>query len=413
MKKGQFIQRLKDCCSYGIHCMLNVKVAKPYKEIDRLAQFQAQLFLHVPQGWATLFHRIIVHKTLQWHALNHLFLEIFGNQTTPLQLHKLCLVSLNGIHHSSVSGSKISIVKNYRENSSSSIISINVQFDQNLWLSFRRHQRWTLNIRMERKWNCTIISPTVEKPIFNRPNFTKQKKYDIHIKFLHLSQLEYYHKSQAMNFPSSRFVPFLGNTESILKNVLTMRHVDVHISVEKAWWNEDEASSVAPVFFRWQGWVLRSQCCRRHRRKIQTIARLSPPVIVASVPFVESRRECHPEEEPRSPRGNRSPREDGRCGGTRHGNNECRRHRRRRRVCCTRPGCDRWPGRRWGCSTIGRLASFNSRPKRRGEASFTRREGLHAPRRALVSFVLFLPADDDSYDLLSPLHDPWSRWITT
>ena len=164
--------------------------------------------------------------------------------------------------------------------------------------------------------------------------------------------------------------------------------------------------------------MLRSQCCRRHRRKIQTIARLSPPVIVASVPFVESRREeCHPEEEPRSPRGNRSPREDGRCGGTRHGNNECRRHRRRRRVCCTRPGCDRccdrWPGRRWGCSTIGRLASFNSRPKRRGEASFTRREGLHAPRRALVSFVLFLPADDDSYDLLSPLHDPWSRWITT
>lgn len=71
---------------------------------------------------------------------------------------------------------------------------------------------------MERKWNCTIISPTVEKPIFNRPNFTKQKKYDIHIKFLHLSQLEYYHKSQAMNFPSSRFVPFLGNTESTLKN---------------------------------------------------------------------------------------------------------------------------------------------------------------------------------------------------
>lgn len=64
----------------------------------------------------------------------------------------------------------------------------------------------------------TIISPTVEKPIFNRPNFTKQKKYDIHIKFLHLSQLEYYHKSQAMNFPSSRFVPFLGNTESTLKN---------------------------------------------------------------------------------------------------------------------------------------------------------------------------------------------------
>lgn len=157
LKKGQFIQRLKDCCSYGIHCMLNVKVAKPYKEIDRLAQFQAQLFLHVPQGWATLFHRIIVHKTLQWHALNHLFLEIFGNQTTPLQLHKLCLVSLNGIHHSSVSGSKISIVKNYRENSSSSIISINVQFDQNLWLSFRRHQRWTLNIRMERKWKQSFL----------------------------------------------------------------------------------------------------------------------------------------------------------------------------------------------------------------------------------------------------------------
>lgn len=412
MKKGQFIQRLKDCCSYGIHCMLNVKVAKPYKEIDRLAQFQAQLFLHVPQGWATLFHRIIVHKTLQWHALNHLFLEIFGNQTTPLQLHKLCLVSLNGIHHSSVSGSKILIVKNYRENSSSSIISINVQFDQNLWLSFRRHQRWTLNIRMERKWKQSFLQQWKNLSLIVQ--ILPSKRNMISASNFFISQLEYYRKSRTMNFPSSRFVPFLGNTESILKNVLTMRHVDVHISVEKAWWNEDEASSVAPVFFRWQGWVLRSQCCRRHRRKIQTIARLSPPVIVASVPFVESRREeCHPEEEPRSPRGNRSPREDGRCGGTRHGNNECRRHRRRRRVCCTRPGCDRWPGRRWGCSTIGRLASFNSRPKRRGEASFTRREGLHAPRRALVSFVLFLPADDDSYDLLSPLHDPWSRWITT
>lgn len=193
--------------------------------------------------------------------------------------------------------------------------------------------------------------------------------------------------------------------------MFTMRHIDVHISVDKAM-VERRRSQQRCTFFRWQGWVLRSQCCRRHRRKIQTIARLSPPVVVASVPFVESRRKWHPEEE-RPLRGDRS-RDgrggDGRCGGAREGNNE---RRRRRRVCCTRLGnrcCDRWPGRRWRCSTIGRPASFNSRPKR-GEA-FTCREELHA-RRALVSFVLFLPADDDSYDLLSPLYDPWPRWITT
>lgn len=193
--------------------------------------------------------------------------------------------------------------------------------------------------------------------------------------------------------------------------MFTMRHIDVHISVDKAM-VERRRSQQRCTFFRWQGWVLRSQCCRRHRRKIQTIARLSPPVVVASVPFVESRRKWHPEKE-RPPRGDRS-RDgrggDGRCGGAREGNNE---RRRRRRVCCTRLGnrcCDRWPGRRWRCSTIGRPASFNSRPKR-GEA-FTCREELHA-RRALVSFVLFLPADDDSYDLLSPLYDPWPRWITT
>lgn len=193
--------------------------------------------------------------------------------------------------------------------------------------------------------------------------------------------------------------------------MFTMRHIDVHISVDKAM-VERRRSQQRCTFFRWQGWVLRSQCCRRHRRKIQTIARLSPPVVVASVPFVESRRKWHPEEE-RPPRGDRS-RDgrggDGRCGGAREGNNE-RRRRRRRRVCCLgNRCCDRWPGRRWRCSTIGRPASFNSRPKR-GEA-FTCREELHA-RRALVSFVLFLPADDDSYDLLSPLYDPWPRWITT
>lgn len=193
--------------------------------------------------------------------------------------------------------------------------------------------------------------------------------------------------------------------------MFTMRHIDVHISVDKAM-VERRRSQQRCTFFRWQGWVLRSQCCRRHHRKIQTIARLSPPVVVASVPFVESRRKWHPEEE-RPPRGDRS-RDgrggDGRCGGAREGNNE-RRRRRRRRVCCLgNRCCDRWPGRRWRCSTIGRPASFNSRPKR-GEA-FTCREELHA-RRALVSFVLFLPADDDSYDLLSPLYDPWPRWITT
>lgn len=54
----------------------------------------------------------------------------------------------------------------------------------------------------------TIISPTVEKPIFNRPNFTKQKKYDIHIKFLHLSQLEYLSQvNNEFSFLTFRSIP--------------------------------------------------------------------------------------------------------------------------------------------------------------------------------------------------------------
>lgn len=225
-----------------------------------------------------------------------------------------------------------------------------------------------------------------------------------------ISQLEYHHK-RLSRVTNNEFFHVSFHSYGTLNPLLKIITLNVHDAtyrcshIDRQSVVERRRSQQRCTFFRWQGWVLRSQCCRRHRRKIQTIARLSPPVIVASVPFVESRRKCHPEEE-RSPRGNRS--RDGRCGGTRHGNNE----RRRRRVCCTRLGnrcCDRCPGRRWRCSTIGRLASFNSRPKR-GEASFTCREELHA-RRALVSFVLFLPADDDSYDLLSPLYDPWSRWI--
>lgn len=168
------------------------------------------------------------------------------------------------------------------------------------------------------------------------------------------------------------------------------------------------------TFFRWQGWVLRSQCCRRHRRKIQTIARLSPPVVIASVPFVESRR-CHRNEERESHHS--QPRDASVRDGVREeeathqGNNE---RRRRRRVCCSRLGsrcCDRCPARRLRYSTTSRLAPFCcSRPKRAG--IFALREELRA-RRALVSFVLFLPEDDDSYDLLLPLYEPWSRWITT
>lgn len=163
--------------------------------------------------------------------------------------------------------------------------------------------------------------------------------------------------------------------------------------------------------------MLRSQCCRRHRRKIQSIDRLSPPVVIASVPFVESRscrrrrrRRCN--EERGSPRGqSRDPNVRERVreeedGGAHRGSNERRRRPRLGGRCC-----DWCPGRRWRCSTTGRLAPFGcSRPKPTG--IFASREELRA-RRALVSFVLFLPVDDDLYDLLPPLYDPWSRWIAT
>lgn len=149
------------------------------------------------------------------------------------------------------------------------------------------------------------------------------------------------------------------------------------------------------TFFRWQGWVLRSQCCRRHRRKIQTIARLSTPVVITSVPFVEPRR-CHREDDHQE-----EPDQQNSRGCRAHrGNNS----RRRRRFCCTRLGsrcCDRCTGRRWRCSMTGHL--LGSRPKRRMSAS----------RESLVSFVLFLPEDDDSYDILLPLSDLCSRCITT
>lgn len=162
--------------------------------------------------------------------------------------------------------------------------------------------------------------------------------------------------------------------------------------------------------------MLRSQCCRRHRRKIQTIARLSSPVVIASVPFVESRR-CHRNEERESSH-HSQPRDASVRGGVREeeathqGNNE--RRRRRRRVCRSRLGsrcCNRCSTRRLRYSTTNRLAPFCcSRPKRGG--IFTSREELRA-RRALVSFVLFLPEDDDSYDLLLPFYETWLRWITT
>ena len=165
--------------------------------------------------------------------------------------------------------------------------------------------------------------------------------------------------------------------------------------------------------------MLRSQCCRRHRRKIQSIDRLSPPVIIASVPFVDSRRchrrrhrRCNEEEEEEEEEQRGQSRERDRDEEDRGINEQ---QRRRRRVCRSRLGgrcCDWCPARRLRCSTTSRLASFDcSRPKPAG--IFASREELRA-RRALVSFVLFLPVDDDLHDLLPPLYyDPWPRWIAT
>lgn len=182
--------------------------------------------------------------------------------------------------------------------------------------------------------------------------------------------------------------------------------------------------SLTLVQSRWQGWVVRSQRCRRHHRKIQTIARLSPPVVIASALFVEARgcrrgSEDDPELSKRKLRSRKEKKdkknEEGREGENDEDVNEdeeaarrgiryrFRRDRRgRSRGSCQ--GSSRFledrQGRRWRRFVPGLTAfraRFNrveSRPKRL--ASFASRE---RESRALIPFVLLLPDEDhDRYE---------------
>lgn len=150
--------------------------------------------------------------------------------------------------------------------------------------------------------------------------------------------------------------------------------------------------------------MLRAQCCSRHRRTIETIARLSSPVVVTAL---------FSEPSGRRRRRRRDQEDDRRRGGRNDG-----RRRRRRGVCCAGHGggggCrDRCPWRRWrrcGAPTTGRAAPPPSPPHAARRCVFSSREELRARRCPLVSFVLFLPADDDPSDddpLLLPLSDRW------
>lgn len=191
--------------------------------------------------------------------------------------------------------------------------------------------------------------------------------------------------------------------------------------------------SLTLVQSRWQGWVVRSQRCRRHHRKIQTIARLSPPVVIASALFVEARG-CRrgSEDDPKlSKRKLRSKKEkkdkrneEGNEGEKDEDVNEdyvaarrgirsrfCRDRRCRGRGSCH--GSSRFledrQGRRWRRFVPGPAAfraRFNrveSRPKRLA-SSFASRE---QESRALIPFVLLLPDEDqdgdDPFDLSGDL----------
>ncbi|KAG7213596.1 hypothetical protein KM043_002849 [Ampulex compressa] len=192
--------------------------------------------------------------------------------------------------------------------------------------------------------------------------------------------------------------------------------------------------SLTLVQSRWQGWVLRSRRCRCHHRKIQTIARLSPPAVITSVLLVESgcrhryeedrkveeeeaeaEAEAEEEEEkrqqqqqeqrqgrqadrPRRPRGRRGL--EGQCGRR----SAVRFHRKR-------PARRRWKSSADLPAFSTHLLPRFSRPKR---GLFASREELRA-RRPLASLVLSLPWDFP-HDLLLPLilgdlALPCLRWL--
>lgn len=163
--------------------------------------------------------------------------------------------------------------------------------------------------------------------------------------------------------------------------------------------------SLTLVQSRWQGWIIRSQCCHRHHRKIQTIARLSPPAVFTSALFVERRggrghreEDQDTEEEAAEPGLDVSVADIGRARFPSGRRGEC---------CCRCPRPPRTaaktaglspekrpPGRRWicsGCPYHG-CRTRHRRGKDTGERSRLRR-GAPRARRTLLSFVLSLPSD--------------------
>lgn len=166
--------------------------------------------------------------------------------------------------------------------------------------------------------------------------------------------------------------------------------------------------SLTLVQSRWQGWVLRSRCCRRHHRKIQTIARLSTPVVITSALFVKpgSRDRCEehrerPDERAVRRRGSLENNETRRPRGSR-----CRYHRVRLRA--TRSCEKRLPGRRWRPSATDPFCTRKDSSRHKRE--FVSHDDLRA-RRNLLSFLLSLPSEV-SYDLILPLASPYFSCCT-
>lgn len=202
--------------------------------------------------------------------------------------------------------------------------------------------------------------------------------------------------------------------------------------------------SLTLVQSRWQGWVVRSQRCRRHHRKIQTIARLSPPVVIASALFVEARgcRRGSKKDPPREheARERNKKKDDAACDDSKskrttkdeadaddrnmddedeaarrgiRSNNFARRRRCsvRSRGCCPRSSRfleDHRQGRRCRRSApdvapfrlrFDRVAPSRTHRKRRdgGVSLFASRD--HEESRSLIPLVLLLSSDEDEDDL--------------
>lgn len=192
--------------------------------------------------------------------------------------------------------------------------------------------------------------------------------------------------------------------------------------------------SLTLVQSRWQGWVVRSQRCRRHHRKIQTIARLSPPVVIASALFVEARgcRRGSKKDPPRKYEAREKKKkkdytahdeskknDDDAADDDKEDEDEAARRGirsnnfgRRRRCVRSRGSCprlsrfleDHRQGRRWRRFGPGlapfrlrfdRVVSSKTHPKR-GVSLFASRE--EESRSSLIPFVLLLSSDEDEDD---------------